>query len=32
MDDLIPKTEVGGARRLFLGATDTQQPNQNTKE
>jgi hypothetical protein len=32
LDELIPKQNVRGGRRLFFGATDTQQPNQNTKE
>jgi hypothetical protein len=28
MDDLIPKQNVRGGRRLFFGATDPQQPTQ----
>jgi hypothetical protein len=32
LDDLIPKQNVHGGRRLFFGATDTQPPTQNTKE
>jgi hypothetical protein len=26
LDDLIPKQSVRGGRKLFFGATDTQQP------
>ncbi|MEP6956304.1 MAG: hypothetical protein ABI883_05715 [Chthoniobacterales bacterium] len=33
LDDLIPKGNVTGGRRLFFGATDTQQqPTHKTKE
>ena len=32
LDDLIPKKNVVGGRQLFLGATDTQQTNQNKKD
>ncbi len=32
LDDLIPKQNVRGGRRLFFGASDTQQPTQNKKE
>ncbi len=32
LDDLVPKQNVRGGRRLFFGATHTQQPNPNTKE
>jgi hypothetical protein len=31
LDDLVPKQNVRGGRRFF-GATDTQQPTQNTKK
>ncbi|MDQ6765885.1 MAG: hypothetical protein M3Z22_07295 [Verrucomicrobiota bacterium] len=32
LDDLIPKQNVRGGRKLFFGATDTQQPNQKQKD
>lgn len=32
LDDLIPKQSVRGGRKLFFGATDTQQPTQKQKE
>ena len=32
LDDLIPKQNVRGGRKLFFGATDTQQPTQTQKE
>ena len=31
LDDLIPKGNVSGGRRLLFGATETEQPTQNKK-
>ena len=32
LDDLIPKQNIRGGRKLFFGATDTQQPTQKQKD